>query len=46
MFGISDPGIWMAYLLELGCLVFGVYYGIRYWNEDDEDEIVNKEEEK
>ena len=36
MFGISDPGIWLAYLLELLCLVFAVWYGIKYWNQDDE----------
>ncbi len=44
MFGISDPGIWLAYLLELACLVFGIYYGIRYWNEDDEEENLTKQE--
>lgn len=38
MFGISDPGIWLAYLLELLCLVFAVWYGIKYWNQDDGDE--------
>ncbi len=36
MFGISDPGIWLAYLLEILCLVFGAWYGIKYWNQDDE----------
>lgn len=44
MFGISDLGIWLAYLLELACLVFGIYYGIRYWNEDDEEENLTKQE--
>lgn len=36
MFGISDPGIWLAYLLEVLCLLFAAWYGIRYWNQDDE----------
>ena len=36
MFGISDPGIWLAYLLEILCLVFGAWYGIKYWNQDDD----------
>ncbi len=36
MFGISDPGIWLAYLLEILCLVFGAWYGIKYWNQNDE----------
>lgn len=45
MFGISDFGISLAYLLELACLVFGIYYGIRYWNEDDEEETIKKEQE-
>ncbi len=26
MFGISDPGIWLAYLLAL------VWFGITHWN--------------
>ena len=36
MFGISDPGIWLAYLLEVLCLLFAAWYGIRFWNQDDE----------
>lgn len=35
MFGITDPGIWLAYVLEVLCLLVGAYYGIRYWNKDD-----------
>lgn len=38
MFGIEDPGIWLAYLLAFACLVFSVIYGIVNWNKDDEKE--------
>ncbi|WP_363318657.1 symporter small accessory protein [Massilibacteroides sp.] len=38
MFGIDDPGIWLAYLLAFACLVFSVIYGIVNWNKDDEKE--------
>ena len=38
MFGIPDPWIWIAYVLEVACVVFGIYYGIRYWNQDDSKE--------
>ncbi len=34
MFGIDDPGIWMAYLLAVVCLVFSIYWGISRWNRD------------
>jgi hypothetical protein len=37
MFGIEDPGIWIAYLLEVGCVVFAAWYGIARWNEEDDD---------
>jgi hypothetical protein len=36
MFGIEDPGIWLAYLLALLCLVFSLWYGISRWNKDEE----------
>ena len=36
MFGIDDPGIWMAYLLGAGCLIFSIVFGIVYWNKGDE----------
>jgi TRAP-type C4-dicarboxylate transport system permease small subunit len=36
MFGIPDPGIWMAYLLAILCFLFSVWFGIKYWNKDDE----------
>lgn len=37
MFGIPDPGIWMAYLGAVVCLVFSIWFGLKYWNEKDED---------
>ncbi|MDL2222631.1 hypothetical protein LJB98_00855 [Bacteroidales bacterium OttesenSCG-928-M11] len=38
MFGIEDPGIWSAYLLGFGCLVFALYFGIRNWNKEDNND--------
>jgi hypothetical protein len=35
MFGINDPGIWMAYLIAVGCVIFAAWYGIAHWNEED-----------
>ncbi len=35
MFGIKDPGIYMAYLLAFLCVVFAVVYGIINWNKGD-----------
>jgi hypothetical protein len=32
MFGISDPGIYLAYLLVFLCVIFAVVYGIINWN--------------
>ncbi len=43
MFGINDPGIWLAYLLALVCLIFSIWYGIAHWNESDKDESDNSE---
>jgi hypothetical protein len=37
MFGIDDPGIWIAYLMGIGCIVFAAWYGIARWNEEDDD---------
>ena len=36
MFGIEDPGIWMAYLLAFACLIFAIVFGIINWNKEDE----------
>ena len=38
MFGIDDPGIYIAYLLMVGCLVFAIGYGISKWNEKEEED--------
>ena len=35
MFGIDDPGIWIAYLLIVLCLIFSIWYGIKKWNSED-----------
>ncbi|MDA3930241.1 MAG: hypothetical protein PF541_14925 [Prolixibacteraceae bacterium] len=32
MFGITDPGIYMAYLMVFLCLIFAVVFGIVNWN--------------
>jgi hypothetical protein len=42
MFGIPDPGIWIAYLLEVLCVVFAVWYGVKYWNKEDQDDQLNQ----
>lgn len=34
MFGISDPGIWLAYLLAFACLLFSIWFGITTWNKE------------
>lgn len=36
MFGIDDPGIYLAYLLAFACVIFAVIYGILNWNKGDE----------
>lgn len=36
MLGISDPGIFCAYLLVFICVIFAVIYGIINWNKGDE----------
>jgi len=36
MFGLSDPVIWIAYLLIFLCLAFALWYGISRWNKDEE----------
>lgn len=35
MFGIDDPGIWIAYLLSFGCVAFAFWFGITRWNKED-----------
>ena len=47
MFGISDPGIWLAYLLAFACLLFSIWFAITTWNkEDDEKTNPTKESRK
>lgn len=36
MFGIDDPGIYMAYLLMFVCVVYAVVFGIKNWNKGQE----------
>jgi TRAP-type C4-dicarboxylate transport system permease small subunit len=36
MFGISDPGICIAYLLMFLCLAFAIWYGVSHWNREEE----------
>lgn len=42
MFGIDDPGIWLAYMLALACLIYSVWFGITRWNRDDKEDITPK----
>lgn len=37
MFGIEDPGIYLAYLIAIGCIVFSVWFGISHWNKEDKE---------
>ncbi len=46
MFGIEDPGIWLAYLLAFGCLIFSIIYGIVYWDKDKKNENHQEDENK
>ena len=46
MFGIEDPGIWLAYLLAFGCLIFSLWFGIAYWNKGDKESDNPKQSDK
>ena len=46
MFGISDPGIWLAYLLAFACLLFSIWFGITTWDKEDEKTNPTKESRK
>ncbi len=37
MFGIPDPGIWLAYLLCVASALLCVIYGILNWNKGGDD---------
>lgn len=45
MFGISDPGIYLAYLLVFLCVIFAVIYGIVNWNKGGIDNTLPLDEE-
>jgi len=36
MFGINDPLIILPYLLSVVCVLFSAWFGVKYWNKDDE----------
>ncbi|MBP5503954.1 MAG: hypothetical protein IKR94_03810 [Bacteroidales bacterium] len=43
MFGISDPSIWIVYLLSVLCVIGSVVFGVITWNKKDkEDQEDNK----
>ncbi len=37
MFGIPDPNIWIVYILSFVCVLFAAWFGIKYWNEEDDE---------
>ena len=37
MFGISDPAIWLAYLLAYASLLFSNWFGITTRNKEDDE---------
>ncbi len=46
MFGIEDPGIYLAYLIAILCIVYSVWFGITRWNKEDNDSDNPKGQEK
>ena len=36
MFGINDPLIILPYLLSVVGVLFSAWFGVKYWNKDDE----------
>jgi len=38
MFGITDPAIWVGYLLALGFTLACIVYGLLNWNNGVEEE--------
>ncbi len=38
MFGISDPGVWMTYVICIISFIGCVIYGYLYWNKDSDDD--------
>ena len=42
MFGISDPSIWIVYLLSILCVIGSIVFGIVTWNKKDKEELDNE----
>jgi hypothetical protein len=40
MFGIEDPGIWLAFLLIFLSVGYSIYYGLRNWNTGHEPDPI------
>ena len=38
MFGISDPGVWMTYIICIAALIGCSVYGYLNWNKDSDDD--------
>lgn len=38
MFGLTDPGIVLAYAMAVGCVVFAIWFGITHWNKGDNND--------
>lgn len=38
MFGISDPGVWMTYVICISALIGCIVYGDLNWNKDSDDD--------
>jgi hypothetical protein len=38
MFGISDPGVWITYVICIAALAASCIYGYLYWNKDCDDD--------
>ncbi len=36
MFGIEDFGIISAFVLIILCVAFSIWFGVKYWNKEDE----------
>ena len=39
MFGIDDPFIVLPYILSVICVIFAAWFGLKYWNKDDDKYI-------
>lgn len=38
MFGVSDPLIYLPYLLSVVCVLFSAWYGVKNWNKEDKED--------